>query len=68
MRRRLIPILALGAIAALTTLPGCYENVVAAKGMGAQGVSVSQPNGPEGSRTQTTTQKRSLRLDRATPR
>jgi hypothetical protein len=47
--------------AALICLAGCYERVVGAKGMGAQGVSISEPNGPEGSVTTTSTQKRSLR-------
>jgi len=49
--------------AALVALPGCYERVVGAKGMGAQGVNISQPNAPEDSVTKTTTQKRSLRIN-----
>lgn len=55
--------LPLVASAALALLSGCYENVVGAKGMGAQGVSISQPNNPDGNVTSTTKQKRSLKLD-----
>jgi hypothetical protein len=63
MRIRFSKAVALGTLAALVLMSGCYERVVGAKGMGAQGVSISKPNGPEGSVTTTTTQKRSLRLD-----
>lgn len=53
---------------AAPALPGCYEHVVGAKGMGAQGVSIAEPNAPKGSVTQTTTQKRTLRLKDTTSR
>lgn len=46
---------------------GCYERVVSAKGMGAQGVSVAQPNGPEGARA-TSTQKKTIKLKEAPSR
>jgi hypothetical protein len=68
MRNRLLRVCLLGAATGLTTLSGCYERVVGAKGMGAQGVSISEPNGPKGSVTSTTTQKRTLKLNDGTPR
>jgi len=51
-----------GIAAAAVFLPGCYERVVGAKGMGAQGVSISEPNVPDGSHNTLVTQKKTLKL------
>lgn len=48
-------------------LGGCYERVVGAKGMGAQGVSVTRPNLPDGAKS-TSTQKKTVRLKEAPSR
>lgn len=48
-------------------LGGCYERIVSAKGMGAQGVSVTQPNGPDNARS-TSTQKKTVKLKEAPSR
>jgi hypothetical protein len=60
--------LCLIALAGSAFATGCYERVVAAKGMGAQGVTISQPNAPKDTVTKTTTQKRSLRLQDSSSR
>ncbi len=62
--RRAFPILILLSLVALS---GCYERVVGAKGMGAQGVTVTQPNGPESSKS-SSAQKKTVRLKEAPSR
>lgn len=62
--RRIVLVL---CVAAIPLLGGCYERVVSARGMGAQGVSVSQPNSPEIEKS-SATQRKTVKLKEAPSR
>jgi hypothetical protein len=59
---------AAAVVVMLICLTGCYERVVGVKGLGAQGVSVSQPNSPEPARKSTTTIRPTVRHKEAPSR
>ncbi|MBX3376666.1 MAG: hypothetical protein KF678_06650 [Phycisphaeraceae bacterium] len=55
------------SIVAVPLLGGCYERVVSARGMGAQGVTVTHPNSPDDSKA-TSTQRKTVKLKEAPSR